>query len=165
MNLNDLKNPNAKTRKRVGRGTATGNGKTSGRGHKGQKSRSGYSRKPGFEGGQMPLNRRLPKRGFNHQKRIEFSVVNLDQLEKNFNAGDAITSEDIVAAGLAHKSTGGIKVLGRGQLSKALNLTVGAASETARSQIEAAGGSVTIAPPVQASPKAGKAESEAKAEA
>jgi large subunit ribosomal protein L15 len=153
MNLHDLKNPNAKTRKRVGRGTATGNGKTSGRGHKGQKARSGFSRKPGFEGGQMPLNRRLPKRGFNHQKRIEFSVVNLDQLEKTFSAGDVVTSETIVAADLAHKATGGIKVLGRGQITKALTLTVGAVSETARKQIEAAGGTVTIAAPASAAPK------------
>jgi large subunit ribosomal protein L15 len=158
MNLSELKNENAKNRKRVGRGTATGHGKTSGRGHKGQKSRSGYSRRTGFEGGQMPLNRRLPKRGFNHQKRIEFAVVNLDQLEKAFNAGDAVTSEALVAAGLAHKTTGGVKVLGRGELTKALTITVGAVSETARKHIEAAGGTVTLAAPAAAESASASAE-------
>lgn len=161
-NLSNLKNANAKTRKRVGRGSATGNGKTSGRGHKGQKARSGYSRKPGFEGGQMPLNRRLPKRGFTHQKRIEFAVVNLDQLEKTFNPGDAVTSEAIVSAGLAHKTTGGVKVLGRGAISKALTLSVGAVSETARKQIEAAGGTITLVAPEK---KSAAAAADATAEA
>jgi large subunit ribosomal protein L15 len=165
MNLSQLKNENAKNRKRVGRGTATGHGKTSGRGHKGQKARSGYSRKPGFEGGQMPLNRRLPKRGFNHQKRIEFAVVNLDQLENNYNAGDTVTSESLVAAGLAHKSSGGVKVLGRGELTKALTLTVGAVSETARKQIEAAGGSITLAAPVAAKTASASASKDAEAAA
>ena len=126
MELHDLKNnPGArKKRKRVGRGPGSGHGKTSCRGQKGQKSRAGYSRHFGFEGGQMPLHRRLPKRGFNHENRWPMAVVNVDALEKAFEAGAEITAEAVVAIGLTRTTRGGLKVLGRGELTKALTVKV-----------------------------------------
>lgn len=133
-----------KKRKRVGRGMASGNGKTAGRGHKGQQSRSGYSRHYGFEGGQMPLHRRLPKRGFNHADRWPVAVVNVDQIDQYFTEGGEIAAEDIIRAGLAKSSRGGVKVLGRGEISKKVTLKVQAVSPSAKAKIEAAGGSVEI---------------------
>ena len=133
-------------RKRVGRGPGSGTGKTAGRGHKGQKSRSGYSRKPGFEGGQMPLNRRLPKRGFHHEARHLYAVVNLDALARAFADGAEVTPEAVVAAGLVDAAEGGVKILGRGVLSKRLSVTANAISRSARTKIEAAGGTVQVVP-------------------
>lgn len=133
-----------KKRKRVGRGMASGNGKTAGRGHKGQQSRAGYSRHYGFEGGQMPLHRRLPKRGFNHAERWPVAVVNVDQIDRYFTEGGDIGAEDIIRAGLAKSSRGGVKVLGRGEITKKVSLKVQAISPSARAKIEAAGGSVEI---------------------
>lgn len=146
-----------KNRKRVGRGPGSGNGKTSGKGHKGQKARSGYSRRFGFEGGQMPLNRRLPKRGFHQEARFPMAPVNLDVLEKHFNDGDEVTAEALVARGLAKESRGGIKVLARGELTKKLAIKAGGASQSARQKIEAAGGTVEIVTAPKRQPK-GEAE-------
>ncbi len=147
MDLHELKNnPGAcKQRKRVGRGPGTGHGKTSGRGHKGQKSRSGYSRHYGFEGGQMPLHRRLPKRGFYHEDRWPMAIINLDRLDRTFEDGAEVSTESLVKAGLVAVVRGGVKVLGRGEVGKKLNLTVQAISPSAKAKIEAAGGTVTIA--------------------
>lgn len=146
MELHDLRPGEGarKNRKRVGRGHGSGKGKTSGKGHKGQKARSGYSRRHGFEGGQMPLHRRLPKRGFRHQKRFDHSVVNLDLINDRFNDGDDVTSAALIEAGLADETGGGVKVLGRGEVKKKLNLRVQAISENARKLVEDAGGTVTI---------------------
>jgi len=146
MDLSTLKtDPGARRkRRRVGRGPGSGLGKTAGRGHKGQKSRSGYSHKHSFEGGQMPLSRRLPKRGFHHGKRCPFAVVNLDSLARCFDDGAQVTCESIVKAGLTGEAAGGVKLLGRGAIDKRLTVQVNAISESARKKIEAAGGSVEI---------------------
>jgi large subunit ribosomal protein L15 len=135
-----------KKRKRVGRGPGSGNGKTAGRGHKGQKSRSGYSRRAGFEGGQMPLNRRLPKRGFRHQKRHPFALVNLGLVEEAFEAGAEVTPASLAESGVVEPLKGGVKLLARGELTKALTVKVNAVSESARKKIEAAGGTIEIVP-------------------
>ena len=146
MELNNLKNaPGArKKRKRVGRGPASGHGKTSGRGHKGARARSGYSRHYGFEGGQMPLHRRLPKRGFKHEDRRPMSEVNVDTLEKIFDDGAEVTAEAIIRAGVAASRKGGVKLLGRGEVSKKVTVKVQAVTPGARAKIEAAGGTVEI---------------------
>src|SRR3569832_827924 len=107
-------------KKRVGRGTGSGLGKTSGRGHKGQKSRSGYTSLRGNEGGQMPLHRRLPKRGFTNIFRKEFATVSVEGLERAFAAGETVDAAALKTAGLVKKSPNGIKVLGTGEISKAL---------------------------------------------
>ncbi len=126
-------------RKRIGRGPGSGIGKTSGRGEKGQKSRSGYSRRDGFEGGQMPLIRRVPKRGFTNIFKTEYAVVNLSQLaELEGDIGD-ITPETLVGAGLV-RSGKLVKVLGDGEIGKALKVTANKFSKSARAKIEAAGG-------------------------
>ncbi len=154
MDLATLENaPGArKGRKRVGRGPGSTLGKTSGRGHKGQRSRSGYSRRAGFEGGQMPLHRRLPKRGFNHRDRFPFTVVNVDTLDRAFEEGAQVTAEAIIEAGLGDVTRGGVKVLGRGEVTKKLSLTVHAITAGARAKIEAAGGTVTIIDVSKAAP-------------
>ncbi|MCC6491326.1 MAG: 50S ribosomal protein L15 [Candidatus Hydrogenedentes bacterium] len=146
MELSNLKSaPGArKPRKRVGRGPGSGSGKTAGRGHKGQKSRAGNSRRATFEGGQTPLNRRLPKRGFFHQSRFPSSIVNLDNLEQAFNSGDEVSPETLVKAGLADPEKGGVKILGRGELTKRLTVKTAAISAGARAKIEAAGGTVVL---------------------
>jgi large subunit ribosomal protein L15 len=144
--LSDLRpNPGStRTRKRVGRGPGSGSGKTSGRGEKGQKSRSGFSRKPGFEGGQMPLFRRLPRRGFNNIFRVEYAVLNLQQLEL-FRAGSTVTPADFVARGFIGKNeTSAVKVLGKGKLSKALTVKAHRFSASAKDAIEKAGGAVEL---------------------
>jgi len=133
-----------KRRKRVGRGQGSGTGKTCGRGHKGQKARSGYARRIGFEGGQMPLHRRLPKRGFHHRDRFPVATVNLDALERVFEPGAEVTAEALVRAGLASPVQGGIKILGRGRLTKKLTVRTQRITATARKKIEDAGGSVEI---------------------
>ncbi|HIZ10578.1 MAG TPA: 50S ribosomal protein L15 [Candidatus Eubacterium faecavium] len=130
--------------KRIGRGAGSGQGKTAGKGHKGAKARSGYSRSPGFEGGQMPLQRRVPKRGFNNIFRTEYAVVNLASLEERFEAGATVDAESLKACGLIKKELDGIKVLANGELTKALNVKVNAVSEAAKSKIEAAGGTVEV---------------------
>lgn len=148
MDLSTLE-PHAGTkrrRKRVGRGPGSGHGKTSGRGHKGQKARSGYSRKAGFEGGQMPFNRRLPKRGFHHGDRWPYAEVNLDLIDKHFDDGAEVTAAAVFAAGLAAARPGGLKVLGRGELTKKFSFKVNKISAGARQKIEAAGGTVEVIP-------------------
>jgi large subunit ribosomal protein L15 len=144
--LSDLKpNPGStRNRKRVGRGPGSGLGKTSGRGEKGQKSRSGFGQKPGFEGGQMPLFRRLPRRGFNNIFRVEYAVLNLQQLEL-FRAGTTVGPEDFVARGFIGKNeTDSVKVLGKGKLSKALTVKAHRVSASAKEAIEKAGGKVEL---------------------
>lgn len=137
--------PNKKTRKRVGRGEGSGLGKQSGKGHKGQKAGSGYSQKRGFEGGQMPLQRRIPKFGFKNPFRKEYVAINLDVVEdyrKRGKIGDTVTIEDFIAAGVIRKKEF-IKVLGRGEIESAMNIEAHAFSKTAVEKIEKSGGSVT----------------------
>jgi large subunit ribosomal protein L15 len=126
-------------RKRVGRGPGSGNGKTAGRGNKGAQSRSGYSYKRGFEGGQMPLHRRLPKRGFHNPFRTEYAVVNLDQLEAQFDSGATVTPDTLRASGLIN-GRGPIKVLARGEVTKALTVQAHRFSGKAAEKLAAAGG-------------------------
>jgi large subunit ribosomal protein L15 len=128
-------------KKRVGRGPGSGHGKTAGRGEKGQKSRSGFSRQPGFEGGQMPLHRRLPKRGFTNIFKTEYAVVNLSDLER-FDNGANVDETALRQAGLVKGQNDGIKVLGNGKLSKKLTVSATKFSATAKQAIEAAGGTV-----------------------
>ena len=128
---------------RRGRGHGSGNGKTAGKGHKGQKARSGATR-PGFEGGQMPLQRRVPKRGFNNIFRTEYAVVNVASLEERFDANATVDAESLKACGLIKKELDGIKVLGNGEITKALTVKVSAISESAKAKIEAAGGKVEV---------------------
>ena len=141
MNLHSLKNKigSRKTRKRLGRGTGSGLGKTSGRGHKGQYARSGHKHKPGFEGGQMRLIRRIPKRGFKNISRREFLAVNISSLNV-FEVGTVVTPELFQSAGLANGVFDGIKILGVGTLSKKLTVKAHAFSAGAKAKIEAAGG-------------------------
>jgi large subunit ribosomal protein L15 len=143
IGLNNLKAPAGSThkKKRVGRGPGSGLGKTAGRGSKGQKSRSGFSRMRGFEGGQMPLHRRLPKRGFTNIFKRVWAEVNLSDLEKAFEAGATVTPETLVERGLVRKSRAkSIVVLGQGELQKSLHVSAHRFSATARQKIEAAGG-------------------------
>jgi len=145
MKLDDLK-PAAgsnKNRKRVGRGDGSGHGKTSCRGHKGQGARSGGGTKPGFEGGQMPLQRRLPKRGFHNPSRIEMSVVNLERLEV-FPSGSEVTPERLVQQGLVRGKDKRIKILGEGSLSKSLIVKAHGFSAKAKEKIEALGGKAEL---------------------
>ena len=130
--------------KRIGRGAGSGQGKTAGKGHKGAKARSGYSRQAGFEGGQMPLQRRLPKRGFNNIFRTEYAVVNLSSIEERFENGAVVDAESLKACGLIKKELDGVKVLGKGEITKALTVKVAAISESAKAKIEAAGGKAEV---------------------
>jgi len=141
-NLSPNKGAN-KQRKRLGRGPGTGHGKTAGRGHKGFKSRSGSGIKPGFEGGQMPLQRRLPKRGFTNINTIKFSIVTLAQLD-TLDAGAEVTSASLIVQGMAHKGRP-VKILANGVISKAVTVTVDKVSAGAKAKIEAAGGKVVDA--------------------
>jgi len=145
MKLNELSPKKGSVRKtrRLGRGDASGRGGTSGRGHKGQKARSGGYHKTGFEGGQMPLQRRLPKRGFTNIFKKDVAIVNLDQLE-SFDANTEITYDSLLDKGLISKSKDGVKVLGRGEIKKALKFKVTKCSNSARQKIEGAGGSVEV---------------------
>ncbi|NLA72891.1 MAG: 50S ribosomal protein L15 [Clostridiales bacterium] len=133
-----------KSVKRIGRGPGSGWGKTSGKGHKGQKARSGKGMHPGFEGGQMPLQRRLPKRGFVNIFRKEFAVVNLSELEKNFEDGSVINIDALLGTGLIKKTLDGVKILANGDLTKKFTVQVNAYSETAKNKIEAAGGKAEV---------------------
>jgi large subunit ribosomal protein L15 len=145
MDLSNLKpaERSKKERKRVGRGHGTGQGAQAGRGHKGAQSRSGYKRKRGFEGGQMPLHRRVPKRGFHNQFRVEYAVVNLDALDGRFEAGTVITPELLREQGLVHGKQR-IKVLARGELSKKLTVKAHKFSGKAAEKIAGAGGATEL---------------------
>jgi len=137
-----------KSKKRLGRGWSSGHGKTSGRGNKGQQARSGSGPGPGFEGGQMPLYRRLPKRGFNnHRFRAVYAIVNVGQLEGAFGEGATVDATAIRDAHLINEKDGPIKVLGGGDLSKKLHVTADRFSESAKRKIEASGGSITTLNP------------------
>jgi large subunit ribosomal protein L15 len=127
------------TRKRIGRGTGSGNGKTAGRGHKGQNARSGGGVRPGFEGGQTPLFQRLPKRGFTNYTRKEYATINLAALNQ-FEDGTKVTPELLKEAGLVKQVKAGVKILGNGKLTKKLDVTVEKFSKSAVAAIEAAGG-------------------------
>src|ERR1700760_1535399 len=149
MNLNELRdNHGARLKsKRLGRGIGSGKGKTSGKGVKGQKAREGVALN-GFEGGQMPIYRRLPKRGFTNLFRKEYAPVNLGALDKaiadgKIDAGQPITEAILISAGLARHGRAGVRLLGEGSISRAVTITVSGASATAKAAVEAAGGSVT----------------------
>ena len=145
MRLHELKPPaGSRThKKRVGRGNGSGLGKTSGRGHKGYNSRSGGGVRPGFEGGQMPLQRRLPKRGFTNIFRKKTSIINLRDLSK-FEAGSVIDLENLAAGGFIKSSAERVKLLGQGQIDKPLTLKVHGVSGTAKAAVEAAGGTIEL---------------------
>lgn len=132
-----------KERKRVGRGTSSGMGKTSGRGHKGQNSRSGGGVRPGFEGGQNPLYRRLPKRGFVNPTRKEYAIVNLEDLN-SFEAGTEVTPEILVNSGIVKNTKSGIKILGNGDVTVKLTVKANKFSQSAVEKIEAAGGKTEV---------------------
>jgi large subunit ribosomal protein L15 len=143
MNLSSLKPPEGsrKKRKRIGRGDGSGHGGTSTKGHKGQNARSGGKVRPGFEGGQMPLSRRLPKRGFRNPFRKDIVTINIDQLRR-FPEGSVIDRDALLEAGLVKKTRDGIKVLGRGNIEYPISVKVDMISRGAKDKIEAAGGSV-----------------------
>ena len=145
MTLHKLRPPTGAThsKKRIGRGQGSGQGKTAGRGHKGAKSRSGFKHKRGFEGGQMPLHRRVPKRGFHTPFRIEYEVVNLDTLAAKFDSGVEITPDVLREAGLVGRS-GPVKVLARGDIGKALTVRAHKFSGKAAEKIAAAGGKAEV---------------------
>ena len=143
MKLHELKNTfNRQARKRVGRGDGSGNGRTSGRGDKGAGARAGAKRRPHFEGGQIPLIRRLPKRGFNNPNHVLFEVVNLSTLEKNFESGAEVNREILLEKGLVSKEPLPLKILANGELTKALKVSADRFSGQAKAKIEAVGGSV-----------------------
>lgn len=150
MKLHDLKPApgSTKRRKRVGRGMASGKGKTSGRGMKGQNARSGGGKGPYFEGGQLPLVRRLPfRRGFNNINRVEYAPVNVDRLEEKFGTGDTeVNPETLVEAGIIKSPDTAVAVLGRGEISATLTVKAHRFSKTAKEKIEAAGGTVEVLP-------------------
>ncbi len=146
MNLSDLRPPagSKHKRKRIGRGPGSGHGVTAGRGEKGQKSRAGHSGKRGFEGGQMPLVRRVPKRGFNNIFRTEFAIVNLSTL--NDIEGDEFSPESLLQTRVIRKAEEGLKVLGDGDVSRAIKISAHKFSKSAVEKIEQAGGTVTVLP-------------------
>ena len=150
MRLNELRdNPGAtKTKKRIGRGPGSGKGKTAGRGLKGQKSRSGVAIK-GYEGGQMPLYQRLPKRGFNKPNRKSYAVVNLGIIQKFIDAGklaNEITEDSLVESGVVRRKLDGVRILAKGTLSAKIKINVTGASVAAKATVEALGGSITVTP-------------------
>ena len=144
MNLSGLKPPVGQTRlkKRVGRGMGSGTGKTSGRGHKGQKAVSGFGQKRGFEGGQMPLHRRLPKRGFTNIFKKQFAIVNLGRLDKL--EGDVFTADRLTELGVIHKLGAGLKILGAGELTRAITVEAHHFSKSAADKIAKAGGKAQV---------------------
>ncbi|NPD31219.1 50S ribosomal protein L15 [Eggerthellaceae bacterium zg-1084] len=147
MELSDLRpaEGSRKNRTRVGRGPASGKGKTAGRGMNGQGSRSGGKKRPGFEGGQTPLARRLPKLpGFRNINRVEYLPVNVSRLDEKFEAGDVVDGESLKAKGIIKRADALVKVLGDGDLTKALTVKVDKVSATAQAKIEAAGGKVEL---------------------
>ncbi len=144
MKLNELTNLEKTNRKRIGRGPGSGTGKTAGKGHKGQNARSGGGVRPGFEGGQLPLYRRLSKRGFNNYNfRTVYAVVNVSDLER-FDEGTVVTTELLKEVGLVNKELDGVKVLGNGELSKKLTVKANKFSETAKQKIENVGGTIEV---------------------
>ena len=131
--------------KRIGRGHGSGQGKTAGKGHKGQKARSGGSIRPGFEGGQMPLQRRIPKRGFNNKVFAkEFATVNVSELEKRFESGAVVDADALIESGAIKKVLDGVKILGNGELSKKLTVKAVKFTEAAKEKIEKAGGTAEV---------------------
>lgn len=143
MKLNELE-ASTKARKRIGRGPGSGNGKTSGKGHKGQKARSGGGVRPGFEGGQLPLYRRLSKRGFNNYNfQTTYATVNVGDLER-FEEGTVVTKELLIEVGLVTKELDGIKILGNGELTKKLTVKANKFSSTAKTKIENVGGTIEV---------------------
>jgi large subunit ribosomal protein L15 len=142
MSLNNLRPPKGAkhAKKRIGRGQGSGQGKTAGRGHKGAKSRSGYKFKRGFEGGQMPLHRRVPKRGFHNPFRVEYDVINLDTLALRFEAGTTVTPDLLREHGLLSRAGHPLKILARGEIGKALTVRAHKFSGKAAEKIAAAGG-------------------------
>jgi large subunit ribosomal protein L15 len=142
MGLSNLRPPRGArhAKKRIGRGQGSGQGKTAGRGHKGAKSRSGFKFKRGFEGGQMPLHRRVPKRGFHNPFRVEYDVVNVDTLANKFEAGVVVTPDAMREAGLVSGGGRPVKILARGEVAKALTVRAHRFSEKAAEKIVAAGG-------------------------
>jgi large subunit ribosomal protein L15 len=156
MKLNEVNQGIQKHKKarRIGRGTGSGHGKTAGRGHKGQKSRAGYSRHPAFQGGTMPLVRRVPKRGFNNRWGLVIATINVDELEKAFQTGDEVTPETLRAKSLAKHRYDELKILGDGPLTKKLTVSAHRFSASAREKIEQAGGeAIVIAPKTSVSQK------------
>ncbi|HYD50760.1 MAG TPA: 50S ribosomal protein L15 [Terriglobales bacterium] len=133
-----------KKRKRLGRGPGSGNGKTAGRGHKGRGARSGGNTPPGYEGGQMPLQRRLPKRGFHNPFRQEYTIINLGQLDELFEAGAVVDRAALLERHVIRRSAPPIKILGDGELSKALTVRADKFSATAKERLEAAGGTAEV---------------------
>jgi len=133
-----------KAAKRIGRGHGSGWGKTAGKGHKGQKARAGHGMRPGFEGGQMPLQRRIPKRGFNNIFAKEIVIVNLGTLEKKFESGATVDTEALIKAGIIKNSFDGVKILSNGTLTKSLTVKANAFSKSAKEKIEAAGGKAEV---------------------
>jgi large subunit ribosomal protein L15 len=146
IGLNNIKPAPGSThkKKRVGRGPGSGLGKTAGRGHKGQKSRSGYSSRPGFEGGQMPLQRRLPKRGFTNIFKKQWIEISLAKIEASFNSGDEVNPEILHDRGLIKKAKHDLVILGSGEISKDLRISAHRFTKTAKDKIEKAGGSATV---------------------
>jgi large subunit ribosomal protein L15 len=146
LKLNNLGAPKGanRDRKRLGRGTGSGQGKTAGKGHKGQKARAGGGIPAWFEGGQMPLNRRLPKRGFVNVFRKSFQLVNLDVINEHFEAGSKVDAHTLAMAGLIKHVDRPVKLLARGKIEKSLQIEVAKASEAAVAAVQAAGGSVTV---------------------
>ena len=145
MNLHELSPAEGSTKssKRIGRGHGSGWGKTAGKGHKGQKARSGGSIRPGFEGGQMPLQRRIPKRGFNNIFAKEIVAINVSALEA-FDNGAEVDANALIEKGIIKKEYDGVKILGNGNLTKKLSVKVAAYSESAKQKIEAAGGKAEV---------------------
>ena len=144
MKLHELTNLEATNRKRIGRGPGSGTGKTAGKGHKGQNARSGGGVRPGFEGGQLPLYRRLSKRGFNNYNfQTVYATVNVSDLER-FEEGTVVTVEELKKVGLVNKELDGVKVLGNGELSKKLTVKANKFSETAKQKIENVGGTIEV---------------------
>ena len=145
MKLHDLKPAEGATsaQKRLGRGIGSGLGKTSGKGHKGAKARSGGGKRPGFEGGQMPLTMRLPKRGFTNKWRTEYATVNVDRLNI-FEDGEVVTPVELVESGILNNVLDGVKILGNGEITKKLTVKAAKFSQSAKEKIEAAGGKVEV---------------------
>ena len=134
----------AKDAYRKGRGAGSGNGKTAGKGHKGQNARSGGGVRPGFEGGQLPLYRKLPKRGFKNRFAVHYATVNLDTLNAKYADGDTVTLCDLMTKGIVNKALDGLKVLGNGELTKKITVEAAIFSKTAKEKIEAAGGKAEV---------------------
>ena len=146
MKLHELTPAEGSTKvaKRIGRGHGSGNGKTAGKGHKGQKARSGGSIRPGFEGGQMPLQRRVPKRGFNNIFAAKAAIVNVGDIDARFEAGAVVDAQALMDCGLVKDCKNGVKVLGNGEMTKSLTIQAKSFSKSAQDKIEGAGGKAEV---------------------